>query len=89
MKLKIKAVFIDIDGTLYSHTSSSIPDASLRVIEEAQAKGILVIAATGRHMGEIAQLGIDIHLDGWITLNGALCLDENGAFSRIRWMGMI
>ncbi len=80
MKRKIKAVFIDIDGTLYSHTSSSIPDASLRVIEEARAKGILVIAATGRHMGEIAQLGIDIHLDGWITLNGALCLDENGAF---------
>ncbi len=80
MNPNIKAVFIDIDGTLYSHTTSSIPPASRQVIEQARHNGIKVIAATGRHMGEIAQLGIDIELDGWITLNGALCLDEKGVF---------
>ena len=49
---------------------------SLKAVRDARAQGILVFAATGRHKGEIADLGIDLELDGWITLNGALCFSN-------------
>lgn len=73
MKTTVKAVFADIDGTLYSHTTGRIPQSALEAIQKAREQGILVFAATGRHKGEIADLKIDLALDGWITLNGALC----------------
>ena len=74
--MTIKAVFADIDGTLYSHTAGRIPQSALAAIRDAREQGILVFAATGRHKGEIADLNIDLELDGWITLNGALCYSD-------------
>ena len=36
-----KAVFLDIDGTLFSHTAGSIPDSALYVVKKARDNGIL------------------------------------------------
>ena len=81
MKKQIRAVFADIDGTLYSHTTGRIPSSALAALRKARQQGIAVFAATGRHMLEIRDLGIHIELDGWITLNGALCFNEKEVYA--------
>ena len=80
MNHRIKAVFADIDGTIYSHTDGRIPDSAFKAIEKAQKAGIPVFAATGRHRMEIEDLHIEIPLDGWITMNGALSYSHKGIF---------
>lgn len=72
----IRAVFFDIDGTLLSHTQNTVPASTRRALEQLQVKGIKRVAATGRHLLELSMLPVrDIDFDGYITLNGQLCLD--------------
>ena len=74
----IKAVFLDIDGTLFSHSTNSVPASAEAAVRRAREEGIDIFAATGRHMLELRDLGFDMELDGWITLNGALCFNREG-----------
>ena len=69
----IKAVFFDIDGTLVSFNTHTIPQSTLTAIESLRKKGIKVFIATGRpkHLMEDA-VGY-IPFDGYITLNGSHC----------------
>ncbi len=72
----IKAIFFDIDGTLLSHKSKGIPQSTVAAFQELRKKGILLFAATGRHMLEMENLPLDpLEFDGYITLNGQLNLD--------------
>lgn len=72
----IKAVFFDIDGTLLSNTTGEIPKSAREAIDSMRMNGVKVFTATGRHMSEIRDLPADdILFDGYITLNGQLCLD--------------
>ena len=74
-----KAVFLDMDGTLFSHTTGSIPDSALYAVKKARDNGILLFGCTGRNTQELEGLGINLTLmDGWITLNGAYCFNEQG-----------
>ena len=74
----IKAVFFDVDGTLVSHKSKSIPESAKNALNELRKEGILVFLATGRHIHELKDLPIDgMKFDGYIILNGQICLDEN------------
>ena len=76
-----QAVFLDIDGTVFSHTYNRIPASALRAIDAARAAGILAIGATGRHRLEMEEMSLDgLQLDAWITVNGALCYDGQGVF---------
>lgn len=80
----IKAVFFDIDGTTVSHSLRDVPKSTRLAIHKLKEKGIQCIIATGRHITEIKELPIkDIKFDGYVTLNGQLCLDsdENVIFS--------
>ncbi len=73
----IKAVFFDIDGTLYSHKSQSIPDSTLKVLEILREKGIKTFVATGRHFEEIDEFPVGkLSFDGYVMLNGQICTDE-------------
>ena len=45
----IKAVFMDVDGTLTDIASHSIPDSALEAIHMAQKNGVKVCVASGRH----------------------------------------
>lgn len=77
----IKAVFFDVDGTLYSHTTGSISESTRRALEMLKKKDIKYYVATGRHMLELQDMPVlDIVYDGYITLNGQLCLDEKKQF---------
>lgn len=74
----IKAIFFDVDGTLYSHTSHSIPKSTLTALNKLREKGIQLYIATGRHMQELEYLRVPetFCFDGYITLNGQYCLDH-------------
>lgn len=75
----IKAVFFDMDGTLYSHRTHRLPESTKRAAAALRARGIHCVAATGRHIHELlALIDGDIVFDGYVTLNGQLCWDANG-----------
>ena len=38
----IKAVFFDVDGTLLSHKTNTVPPSAVRALEALREKGILV-----------------------------------------------
>lgn len=72
----IKAVFFDIDGTLLSHRQHCVPESTRRAVEKLKQRKIQCVAATGRHITELEKLPVEIAFDGYITLNGQLCLDS-------------
>ena len=77
-KQNISAVFFDIDGTLLSHATGKVPESTRDAIFQLRAKGIHTIICTGRDLVEMEKLPVmDLPFDGFLTLNGNLCLDEN------------
>ena len=76
----IKAVFFDIDGTLLSHKTNSVPVSAVRALEMLREKGILTFIATGRHLPELRKLrALDgLHFDGAVSLNGQYCCNDEG-----------
>ena len=74
----IKAIFFDIDGTLFSHNTNTIPESTQKALKALQQKGILIFIASGRHIHEMNQLPLtNIRFDGYITLNGQLCFNKH------------
>ena len=74
----IKAVFFDVDGTLVSHKSKSVPESAREAIYELRKKGIKVLLSTGRHIHELKGMPTqDIEFDGYVILNGQIGLDKN------------
>lgn len=75
----IKAVFFDVDGTLFSHASRSVPQSARAGLERLAAAGIRRVVSTGRHPAELRELPLGgLAFDGFVTLNGQLCLDGGG-----------
>lgn len=73
----IKVIFFDIDGTLVSHKTKSVPASARAAIETLRARGIKCVMCTGRHILEIDELPVhDMEFDAYITLVGQLCLDR-------------
>ncbi len=71
----IKAVFCDVDNTLTSPTTRTIPESALAALRKARGNGIKVIAATGRQTRtyEEGKILHGIELDGYVAANGQLC----------------
>ena len=72
----IKAIFFDIDNTLFSHTTHHIPESTITAIHALKQKDILLFTATGRPLSAMLNLITDLPFDGYITLNGQICLDQ-------------
>ena len=77
MKGRIKAVFFDIDGTLVSFKSHTVPESARRAIARLREQGVKVFIATGRLMKHVAIVN-DIEVDGYITVNGGYCITSAG-----------
>lgn len=74
----IKAIFFDIDGTLVPINSKKLPPSTKQSIEALRAKGIKTIIATGRYQSDIRNMPVmETKFDGYLTLNGQVCLDED------------
>ena len=72
------ALFFDIDGTLVSFKTHEIPASTVFALTQAKANGHKVFISTGRPPLIITNLGAIEHLiDGYVTINGALCFVGN------------
>ena len=73
-----RIIFFDVDSTLYSHKTKSVPKSAIEAIEKARKNGYKIALATGRSKELTAQLGIFdvIHFDYFVTINGTLILDD-------------
>lgn len=72
----IKAAFFDVDGTIYSHESNSVPESTKKAFQALREKGIKIFLATGRHFEEIDMFPVGkIPFDGYVMLTGQLCTD--------------
>lgn len=70
----VKAIFFDIDGTLVSFETHQVPESTLAAIEILRNKGIKIFISTGRSYMHTSVVSNIIDFDGFITLNGSLCL---------------
>ncbi|MFV0545663.1 MAG: Cof-type HAD-IIB family hydrolase [Bacteroides sp.] len=71
-----KALFFDIDGTLVSFNTHTIPQSTIAAIEKARENGHRIFIATGRPkaiINNISALQERQLIDGYITMNGAYC----------------
>ncbi len=80
-----KIIFFDVDYTLYSHKSNSIPQSAIEAIKIAKANGHIIALATGRSKLLTSLLPIFdyIDFDYFVTINGTLVFDKqnNNIFS--------
>ena len=78
----MKILFLDIDGTVLSHTTNTIPSSALKAINTVRKQGIKVFGCTGRHTLELEKLPLEhLKVDGWITMNGAYNYTESCVIS--------
>ena len=71
----IKALFFDIDGTLVSMKTHTIPTSAVESIAQAKHQGVKVFIATGRPYAIINNIdSILPFIDGYLTVNGAHCI---------------
>lgn len=68
----IKAIFFDIDGTLASFQTHTIPQSTMSALRQLKDNGIKVFIATGRGKDGLDVLN-NFPFDGYITLNGQYC----------------
>ena len=71
----IKAIFLDIDGTLISGKRPSIKKEVIEGLKQVRKKGIQLFIASGRHMVELEELKLveQFDFDGYLLLNGGYC----------------
>ncbi len=72
----IKAVFFDIDGTLIPIGGNRMPQDTIDALNTLKTNDIKIFLASGRGVKELAVITNDVKFDGYVTLNGQICLDE-------------
>ncbi|MGX7111537.1 Cof-type HAD-IIB family hydrolase [Gemella cuniculi] len=77
---KVKAIFFDIDGTIRSFNTKTIPENTKNTLKKLKEKGIKIFVATGRAPFHIRFLDdlLDFKFDGYITINGQHCFLNTG-----------
>lgn len=73
----IKAVFLDVDGTLVSFKTHIVPQGTVDAIRDLRKKGVKVFVATGRMLPMLEEVLAGIEFDGYIGYNGACCVDAS------------
>lgn len=74
----VKAIFLDFDGTLYSHSTNKIPESTIEALNIAHDKGIKIYLCTGRSLYETRYFDLTpIKFDGYVVTNGEIAYDAN------------
>ncbi|WP_066188417.1 Cof-type HAD-IIB family hydrolase [Gracilibacillus timonensis] len=69
---KLRAICLDMDGTILRH-DNTISDQTLRMIQAWRQQGVRVFIVTGRSLKELYDAApADIELDGFVTSNGMI-----------------
>lgn len=69
----IQAIFFDVDGTLVSFQTHTIPRSALEALHALRARGIKLFLATGRHQAMLRDVLALFPFDGCVTLSGQYC----------------
>lgn len=77
MENKIKALFLDVDGTLVSFRTHRVPASAREALRLAHERGVRLFIATGRAAADLAILD-GIPYDGIVALNGSECVLRGG-----------
>lgn len=72
-KAPVRAVFFDIDGTLISYRTHTMPPSTLRALQALHDKGIKVVLASGRPLFLMASILELFPFDAIAALNGQVC----------------
>lgn len=74
----IKAIMLDVDGTLVSFETHKVPQSSIEALQKAHDNGIKIVIATGRAAGDLHEISA-VPYDGVVALNGANCITRDGS----------
>lgn len=81
----MKALFFDVDGTLIDIKTHRVPESAMIAIREARKRGNRIFISTGRSHTFLDLAGLPKELiDGYVTLNGAVCLAKGMEISLIK-----
>lgn len=61
-----KALFFDIDGTLFSEVDRRVPASAKKALALAQKAGHLILINTGRSYSELGVIRTEVEPDGWL-----------------------
>lgn len=79
----MKAIFLDVDGTLTDY-EGNIPESAIRAIQQARRNGHKVFTVTGRSKAEMYEDILAIGFDGYIGGNGSYVeLDNQVLFEQV------
>lgn len=73
----IRALFLDVDGTLISFRTHEVPASAVGALSRAHDRGVKICIATGRAVGDLAPLEA-IPYDAVVGLNGACGVRRSG-----------
>lgn len=76
---KIKAIFLDIDGTFFDHVTNQILPSSMEAIQKAKENGYKIALCSGRPLKMAQELCVfnNIEWDGFIGSAGNTVYDEH------------
>lgn len=75
---KTKLVFFDIDGTLIPFGKNEISESTKKALNQLRKNGVKIFVATGKSLAQLsATKVVDVQFDGYLTLNGQLCYDQD------------
>ena len=77
INVMIKAIMLDVDGTLVSFETHKVLPSSVDALRKIHDDGIRIVIATGRAAGDLHEIA-DVPYDGIIALNGADCVLRDG-----------
>ena len=79
----IKITFFDVDGTLLSHSTNTVPESTISCLKELKNNGIKIVVCTGRNPIEFKEIKPlqAIDFDGYIYMGGALSYCEKKVVS--------
>ena len=58
MCVAIKAIFVDIDGTIVAHDETTMSERARRALAAARGRGVATFIATGRWKGNLQTIRI-------------------------------
>lgn len=73
----IKAIFLDVDGTLVSFSTHKVPVSALEALRRVHESGVRIIIATGRASTDLNEISA-VPYDAVVALNGAECVLRDG-----------
>lgn len=80
----IRAIFFDVDGTLVSFQKKFLSDQLAEDLPALRERGIKIFVCSGRAMQDLENTGMlrGAQFDGYVTLNGQYCCDQDGTAFR-------